>query len=90
MTQEVVFYSPGLTVTKLEVVNAGQVKATVKIAPDARLGEHALRVRTATGVTELRTLWVGALPVVDEKEPNNDFAAPQKIPLNVTVRGVAL
>jgi Bacterial pre-peptidase C-terminal domain len=87
--QEVVFYSPGLTVTKLEVVNAGQVKATVKIGPDARLGEHALRVRTATGITELRTLWVGALPIVDEKEPNSDFASPQKISLNVTVHGVA-
>lgn len=87
--QEVVFYSPGLTVTKLEVVNNTQVKATAKIAPDARLGEHALRVRTATGITELRTLWVGALPVVDEKEPNNEFTAPQKVSLNVTVHGVA-
>jgi len=87
--QEVVFYSPGITVTKLEVVNNTQVKAAVKIAPDAKLGEYPLRVRTATGVTELRTLWVGALPTVDEKEPNNDFAAPQKIPLNVTVHGVA-
>ena len=37
---------------------------------------------------ELRTFWVGALPVVDEKEPNSDFTAPQKIPLNVTVHGV--
>ena len=27
-------------------------------------------------------------PVVDEKEPNSDFTAPQKIPLNVTVHGV--
>src|SRR5262245_3267858 len=87
--QEVVFYSPGITVTKLEVVNNTQVKAAVKIAPDAKLGEYPLRVRTATGVTELRTLWVGALPTVDEKEPNNDFAAPQKIPLNVTIHGVA-
>ena len=49
--QEVLFYSPGLTVTKLEVVNDAQVKATVKIAADCRLGEHAFRVRTATGVT---------------------------------------
>jgi hypothetical protein len=87
--QEVVFYSPGLTVAKLDVVNNTQLKVAVKIAPDARLGEHALRVRTATGVTELRTLWVGALPAVDEKEPNSDFAAPQKIGLNVTVHGVA-
>jgi hypothetical protein len=87
--QEVIFYSPGITVTKLEVVNANQLKAAVKIATDCRLGEQALRVRTATGITELRTLWVGALPVVDEKEPNSDFAAPQKIPLNCTVHGIA-
>src|SRR5258708_3308201 len=39
--QEVVFYSPGLTVTKLDVVNPGQLKVAVKIAADARLGEHA-------------------------------------------------
>lgn len=87
--KEILFYSPGFTVAKLDVVNDGQVKATVKIAPDCRLGEHALRVRTASGISELRTFWVGALPVVAEVEPNNDFAAPQKIPLNVTVEGVA-
>ena len=47
-----------------------------------------MRVRTATGISELRTFWVGALPVVEEKEPNSDFATPQKIPLNVTVHGI--
>jgi hypothetical protein len=86
--QEVLFYTPGFSTVKLEVVNDSQVKATVKIAPDCRLGEHALRLRTATGLSELRTFWVGALPVVEEKEPNSDFAAPQKIPLNCTVHGV--
>lgn len=87
--QEVIFYQPGFTVTKLEVVNPALVKATVKVAPDARLGEYGVRVRTATGVTEMRTLWVGALPIVDEKEPNNDLASAQKIPLNTTVHGIA-
>jgi len=87
--QEAVFYSPGFAVTKLEVVNATQVKLSLKIAPDTRLGEHGLRVRTATGVTDLRTVWVGALPIVDEKEPNNEFALPQKIALNSTVHGIA-
>ncbi len=87
--QEAIFYSPGLTVTKLEVVNGNQVKLALKIAPDTRLGEHGLRVRTATGVTELRTLWIGALPIVDEKEPNSEFTAPQPIALNTTVHGVA-
>ena len=55
-----------------------QVKVAVKIAPECRLGEHHLRVRTATGISELRTFWVGALPSIDEKEPNSDFAAPQR------------
>src|SRR5437660_10688001 len=86
--QEILFYYPGIAVAKLEVVNDTQVKATVKIAADCRLGEHVMRLRTASGITELQTFWVGALPVIDEKEPNNEFIAPQKIPLNVTVQGV--
>jgi hypothetical protein len=86
--KEILFYTPGFSVTKLEVVNDNQVKATVKIAADCALGEHAMRIRTASGISELRTFWVGALPTVDEKEPNSDFAAPQPIALNVTVNGV--
>jgi hypothetical protein len=86
--KEILLYYPGVTVAKLEVVNDNQVKATVKVAADCRLGEHAARVRCASGISELLTFYVGALPVVAEKEPNNDFAAPQKIPLNVTVAGV--
>ncbi len=85
---EILTYSPGFTVAKLEVVNDTQLKATVKIAADCRLGEHVFRVRTKTGVSEMRTFWVGNLPVVQEVEPNNDFAKPQPIPLNVTVHGV--
>ena len=85
--QEVLLYSPGLAVSKLEIVNNNTVKAKLAIAPDARLGEHTLRLRTLTGVSELRTFYVGALPLVAEAEPNTDFAKPQKIPLNVTVTG---
>jgi hypothetical protein len=86
--QEVLYFSPGFTTTKLEVVNPNQVKVTVKIAPECQLGEHAMRIRCASGVSELRTFWVGALPTLDEKEPNSDFASPQKISMNVTVHGV--
>jgi hypothetical protein len=86
--QEVLLYSPGITVEKLEVVNNTTVKARVKIAPDARLGEYDMRLRTLTGVSDLRTFHVGALPLVAEAEPNSDFEKPQKIPLNVTVTGV--
>lgn len=91
--QEVFIYQPGLTVTKVEPsadkAKAGkEVKVTVKIAPDARLGEYQMRLRTASGISELKTFWVGALPEISEKEPNNDFKTPQAIPLNVTVNGV--
>src|SRR5947209_18825450 len=37
--REVLFYDPGITVSKLDAVNDGQVKALVKIAPDCPLGE---------------------------------------------------
>jgi hypothetical protein len=86
--KEILCYSSGFNVTKLQVVNDGLVKATMKIPANCRLGEHAMRVRTASGISELRTFWVGALPNIDEKEPNSDFASPQPIPLNVTVNGV--
>lgn len=86
--QEILFYTSGFEVKKLQVVNDNQVKVTVRIASDCRLGEHAMRLRAASGISELRTFYVGALPNIDEKEPNSDFAAPQKIALNVTVNGV--
>lgn len=87
--KEVFVYYPGITVSKLEVVNDATVKVTVKIAPDCRLGEHVMRLRCASGITEMRTFWVGTYPSVDEKEPNNDFLSPQKIALNTTVHGIA-
>src|SRR5262249_11182241 len=87
--QEVLFYETGIEVTKLEVVNPTTVKALFKIAPDCTLGSHRLRIRTATGISDLRPFLVGALPEVAEKEPNSDFAAPQPIPMNVTVNGIA-
>src|SRR5262245_7967510 len=60
--KEILFYTPGFAVTKLEVVNDSQVKATLKIAADCRLGEHGMRVRTAGGISEMQTFFVGALP----------------------------
>jgi hypothetical protein len=86
--KELVLYQPGFEVSKLEVVNPGHVKATMKIAADCPLGEHALRLRCLSGTSTLRTFWVGALPCVDEVEPNNDFAKPQPIPMNCTVQGL--
>jgi len=76
--KELLFYKKGIETTKLTPVNANQFKATLKVEPNADLGEYGVRVRTATGISELRTFYVGALPVIQEKEPNSEFSTPQK------------
>ena len=87
-TEELIAYEPGLELVKFGLVTNHIVKAQVKIAPDCALGEHHLRLRTATGLSELRTFFVGPYPVIAEQEPNNDIADAQKVPLNSTVTGI--
>ncbi len=86
--QEALFYSPGITVKSWEVSGDNAVKAKLAIAPDCRLGIHAVRMRAATGISNLRLFSIGALPEVAEVEPNNLFATPQPIQLGTTVTGV--
>lgn len=88
--EEILFYEPGIEVVKIEPdeKNANIVRATVKVAADCELGEKTAQVRTRTGISDYRTLFVGALPAVAEKEPNTEFSAPQAIEQNVTVEGV--
>jgi len=86
-TEELVFYEPGIEVLKLETAKTNSVNARIKVAADCALGEHHFRLRTKGGVSELRTLQVGAFPVVAEVEPNNGTTNAQKVALNSTVSG---
>jgi hypothetical protein len=84
--RDVMFYDSGLEV--LEVSGDGNnAKVKVRVAADCRLGEHVAQVRTASGISDYRTLYVEDLPVVGEVEPNSDFAAPQAISLGHVVNG---
>jgi hypothetical protein len=85
--QAVYFYEPGIDVKSLEPAD-NQVKARLAISADCRLGIHDFRIRTAGGISNLRTFHVGAMPETSETEPNSDFGQPQAISLNVTVNGV--
>lgn len=88
-TAEILFYEPGFEVVKLEPnPNGAAVVATIKIAPTCRIGEHTAQLRTATGLSDYRTFYVGPYPTAEEKEPNSAFDAPQPITLNVTVDGI--
>jgi hypothetical protein len=86
--QELLFYSLGINVVELKAENDTTVKAKLAVAADCRLGIHAVRLRTASGISDLRTFTVGALPIVAEVEPNSDFAAPQPVPWGCTVQGI--
>lgn len=81
-------YEPGIRVEEIIATAGDRLVCRVKIAEDCPLGEHGLRVRTNSGISNLATFRVGPFAEIEEREPNNDFAAPQAIPLNVTVNGV--
>lgn len=85
--EEIFFYEPGFEVLEIKPVNANAIDVKIRIAADCVLGEHTAQVRTKTGISDYRTFFVGALPAIDEKEPNTDFAAPQEVPINSTVVG---
>ena len=74
--QEILFYQPGITVTKIVGGNYAQAVVNFKIAAGADLGLHDFRVRTATGISSLKTFSVGTLRDVAEVEPNNDPLHP--------------
>lgn len=85
---EVHLYEPGITINSLENADGNTVVVHCSVALDCPLGEHHLRLRTTTGLTDLRTVWVTALPIVNEAESNGEFTKPQVVPLNSTVAGV--
>lgn len=86
--QEVWFYDPGVSVTNLKVANDENVEVTVRVAEDCRLGEQVAQVRAASGISEFRSVYVGALAQLDEQEPNGSLQEAQSVPRDITVQGV--
>ena len=83
------FYEPGLSLSGIQIKDGKQATAKLAIAADAALGEHSFRLTSPGGLTELRTFWVGAFPVVPENEPNGLTDQARRIELNQTVLGVS-
>lgn len=86
---EVLFHQPGISTKEIKVVDDKKVEATLVISPDCQLGEHHVRLRCRSGISYARNFWISQFPNLAEAEPNDDFAAPQKISGNVTVEGEA-
>ncbi|OYW16861.1 MAG: peptidase, partial [Planctomycetales bacterium 12-60-4] len=85
--QQLMVYEPGIEVLELAATNDKELKCKFKIETGCVLGTKHIRVRTATGMSDLRTFRVGALPEITETEPNSEFATPQAVPMNVVVNG---
>ena len=83
-----IFMSPGFTLKNVEKVEKNKITATLGIAPDVAPGNYMMRIRTKTGVSHLRPFFVGQFPNAEEKEPNNDFDAPQPATKNTTIEGL--
>jgi hypothetical protein len=77
------FDEPGLAVVALQPA-ADRCVATLRIAPDCRLGAHPVRARSALGLSNLLTFHVGALPALREERQGD---AAMAVPLGATVDG---
>ncbi|NNE92398.1 MAG: hypothetical protein HKN23_12180, partial [Verrucomicrobiales bacterium] len=111
--EEVLFYQPGIEcvairpITKVpdritgkpKTVERGKaIELELKIAPDARLGEYYLRVRTRKKLSEMLSFWVTPYPVVFEENAYRDVVGAQNdtpefaqaVPLNSTVVGMQI
>ncbi len=86
--KQLLFYYPGIEVTNITAVDDNTIKATINVPADYPCDLQAVRVSTATGLSNLRLLGVGAMPIIDEVEPNSEFATPQPIAINSTIHGV--
>lgn len=86
-SRQALVYEPGLSVLETTPIDDSRVKVVLEANPDCRPGLHAIRLVTATGISNVRLISVSPFPTVDEVEPNSEFTAPQAIPLNTTVQG---
>ena len=94
--RQVLFYRPGITASDFRpYARPGDgFKVRFQIAKDCPVGEHVLRVRTATGLTDAVTFWVSRFPTIYEFEDkagqNDTIDRAKPVPLNVTVEGQIL
>ena len=86
--EEIFLYDSGIEVKNIEVADANNLKVTVVVAADCRIGEHLAQVRCRSGVSEFRSFFVGTMPSIAEVEPNNDFSQPQRVEWNHSIDGV--
>ena len=85
---QVLLYDTGIEVGEIKAVDGKQVKCVLRLDENCQIGRHALRLRTASGLSNLVTFHVSNLKEIKEVEPNNSPEQPQKIATDVVVNGM--
>lgn len=86
--QDLMFYQPGLESTRIVEISENELKVLVKADRDCALGNYPFRVRTAEGISEMRTLRLTPFPVVAEPKRDSEKNPVALVPVNTTVSGV--
>jgi hypothetical protein len=86
--ESLIFFSPGFSMKSVDKVEKNKVELTINVGPEVEMGNHLFRLRTKSGISHARQVFVGPFPNVEEKEPNSDFDAAQVIGLDQTVEGL--
>ncbi|MFT5466540.1 MAG: hypothetical protein ACI8UO_001640 [Verrucomicrobiales bacterium] len=108
--EEIIFYQPGIRCTAIRQLDSvpnqqngtptpvepgKAIELDLEIAPDARLGEYYLRLRTKQKLSEMLRFWVTPYPVVREEHAfqdkdgarNDSPVFAQTVPSNSTISG---
>ncbi len=77
----------GVNIKSVKPVDNAKVELEIEVPADTVPGLYPMRLVTETDISNMIMFSVGAMPNVDEKEPNSLFSEPQPIENNVTVEG---
>ena len=81
--KEVITYREGLKFREIEKVSDDEIKLTFATTPDSPLGIYPIRLRSAGGLSELRTITLTPFPTVEETSSES----AQLVSMNSTVVG---
>ncbi len=85
--RQLLFDREGITVKSLKPLDASKVELELEVPADTPPGLYPMRLVAETGLSNVMLFGVGAMPTIDEAEPNSEFGAPQQIENNVTIEG---
>ncbi len=85
--QDILFSDAGLELIELSAYNDRHIAARVRAAAGCQLGPTTFRVCTGRGISNMRAMSVSALPIVEEREPNNQVEQAELVTIPCTYHG---